>query len=105
MKNFSEFLKSNYYSCHYCDNKFTKQQLQKYFHCKCLFCVNCRDNIKEQLFKKFAYEYYINQYFDHIIINNYCRCLLCYSTTDYNKFTQLPKHSICKQTKKYLQLN
>ena len=72
MKIFSEILKINYYTYHYCDNKFAKQQLQKYFNCKCLFCVNCRENIKEQLFTKFAYEYYINQYFDHMIINNYC---------------------------------
>ena len=64
-------LNTNKSKCHYCDNMYNKKELTTYFNCNCLLCCNCRDNIKEQLLEIFAYEYYINQYFDHILINNY----------------------------------
>ena len=98
-------LNTNKSKCHYCDNMYNKKELTTYFNCNCLFCINCRDNIKEQLLKIFAYEYYINQYFDHILINIDCICPLCCSNTDYYKFTKHLTHKIVnKHTKKYIQI-
>ena len=102
---FLRSLNTNKSKCHYCDKICNKQELTTYFNCNCLLCCNCRDNIKEQLLKIFAYEYYINQYFDHIIINNYCICPLCCCNTDYYKFTKhIPPVISNKQTNKYKQI-
>ena len=57
---FLRSLNTNKSKCHYCDNMYNKKELTTYFNCNCLFCINCRDDIKEQLLKIFAYEYHIN---------------------------------------------
>ena len=99
------FFLKNKLNCHYCNAFISKQELTTYYNCKCLYCVNCIDNIKQQLFINYAYEYYINQYFDHIIVNNYAICPLCCSDTNYFKFTKyLPNNNTIKQTLKYEQL-
>ena len=49
------FIFKNKSVCHYCDAVFNKRELTICFDCKCLFCVNCMDNIKQQLFIKFAF--------------------------------------------------
>ena len=98
------FLLKNKLNCHYCNAFISKQELTTYYNCKCLYCVNCIDNIKQQLFINYAYEYYINQYFDHIIVNNYAICPLCCSDTNYFKFTKVLHNSTVKQTLKYEQL-
>ena len=98
------FFLKNKLNCHYCNAFINKQELTTYYNCKCLYCVNCIDNIKKQLFINYAYEYYINQYFDHIIVNNYAICPLCCADTNYFKFTKYLPNSTVKQTLKYEQL-
>ena len=88
----------------YCDAFINKKELTTYLNCKCLFGVNCIDNIKKQLFINYACEYYINQYFDHIIMNNFAVCPLCCSDTNYFKFTKYIPNNTIKQTLKYEQL-
>ena len=40
------FIFKNKLNCHYCNAFINKQELNYYYNCKCLYCVNCIDNIK-----------------------------------------------------------